>query len=312
MQMIDFRNIYESLADQMKGNQKKIPVNSCIEVFFGYSFDGNLRLSFLSKNPPPIIESTTILHVVQGRENKSTYWTSFDLLNTELKEAYFSFCENMIESIIGVKNESDGLVLIKRRFITWKKLFQKASGKDVSKEKLMGLLGELTVLKDIVTPKYGAETAIRSWGGPDMQSKDFTLDNTWYEVKTIGANADSIHISSLTQLSSDVIGHLVVVRAEAVSPEYIGESFAIIDVIKEILLTVSDESIENLFTGKIQRLGIDVFGKEITERFIIKSVRKYKVEDGFPRITERNVPYSEITEVNYIISAAAINQFAEE
>lgn len=310
--MIDFHEIYRSLSDQMIGNQKKIPVDSCIEVFFGFSFDGNLRLSFMSKNIPPIIESTSILHVVQGRENKTTYWTSFDLLNSELKEAYFSFCENMIESIEGVTNEAEGLNIIKRRFITWKKLFQKASGKDISKEKLMGLLGELTALKNIITPKYGVEAAIKAWGGPNFQSKDFTLDETWYEVKTIGANADSVHISSLAQLSSNVAGHLVIVRAEAVSPEYKGESIAIIDAIKVILLMVSDESIENLFTSKIQGLGIDVFGKEVTDRFIIRSVKQYSVEDGFPRITEKNVPYPEITEVNYTISAAAINRFAEE
>lgn len=172
--MIDFQGIYRSLADQMTGNQKKIPVDSCLEVFFGYSFDGNLRLSFMSKSTPPVIESTTILHVVQGRENINTYWTSFDLLNADLKEAYFSFCENMIESITGVKDESAGLNLLKRRFITWKKLFQKVSGQDVSKEKLMGALGELIVLKDLVAPKYGIQTAIQAWGGPDMQSKDFT------------------------------------------------------------------------------------------------------------------------------------------
>ena len=130
--MIDFKEIYKDLSDQMSGNQKKIPVDSCLEVFFGFSFDGNLRLSFMSKKAPPAIESTTILHVVQGRENRNTYWTSFDLLNADLKEAYFSFCENLIDSIIGVRDESDGLNLLKRRFITWKKLFQKASGNDVS------------------------------------------------------------------------------------------------------------------------------------------------------------------------------------
>ena len=226
--MIDFQGIYRSLADQMTGNQKKIPVDSCLEVFFGYSFDGNLRLSFMSKSTPPVIESTTILHVVQGRENINTYWTSFDLLNADLKEAYFSFCENMIESITEVKDESAGLNLLKRRFITWKKLFQKVSGQDVSREKLMGALGELIVLKDLVAPKYGIQTAIQAWGGPDMQSKDFTLNDTWYEVKTIGANADSIHISSLTQLSSNIVGHLVTVRAEAVSSEFGGKSSAVI------------------------------------------------------------------------------------
>lgn len=310
--MIDFKEIYKDLSDQMSGNQKKIPVDSCLEVFFGFSFDGNLRLSFMSKKAPPAIESTTILHVVQGRENRNTYWTSFDLLNADLKEAYFSFCENLIDSIIGVRDESDGLNLLKRRFITWKKLFQKASGNDVSKEKLMGILGELTVLKEIVGPKYGVKTAIQAWGGPDMQSKDFTLNDTWYEVKTIGANADSIHISSLAQLSSNIDGHLVVIHAESVSPEYGGQSLAVINIIKEILLTVSDESVENLFIRKIQGLGIDVFGKEISDSFEIKSVKSYLVAEGFPRITENNVPSPEITGVNYAISAAAINRFAEE
>lgn len=309
--MIDFREYYKSLSKQMAGTQKKIPVDSCIEVFFGFSFDGNLRLSFMSKIQPPVIEPTAIIHVVQGKENNRTFWTSFDLLNADLKEAYFSFCENMIESIIGSRKEQECLAIIKRRFITWKKLFQKAAGKDVSKEKLVGILGELTVLKDIIAPKYGVNVAIQSWGGPDMQSKDFTLGDTWYEVKTVGANTDRVQIASLTQLSSDYTGHLVVVRAETVSPEYRGNCSAVIDLIEEIILLVSDERVENLFIRKIQGLGIDVFGKETSHRFDIKSVKSYRVEDGFPRITEKNVPYSEITEVRYEISAAAISRFEE-
>ena len=310
--MIDFREIYENLSDLMAGNQKKIAIDSCIEVFFGYSFDGNLRLSFLSKTVPPTIEPTSILNVVQGRENKDTYWTSFDLLNIDLKEAYFSFCENLIDSIIGIQNEVTALGMLKRRFITWKKLFQKTSDRDVSKEKLMGIFGELLVLKDIVAPKYGINTAIMSWGGPDMQSKDFTVNDTWYEVKTIGANSDSIRISSLTQLASTISGHLLVVRAEAVSPEFNGNCFSTIDIIKQILLLVSDESVENTLISKIQSTGIDVFGKETSIKFDVKSVNSYSVSDGFPRITDTNVPYSEITEVHYTISRAAIIRFAEE
>ena len=72
IQMIDFHEIYKEMSNQTVGHQKKISVDSCLEVFFGYSFEGNLRLSFLSKNTPPKIESTKILHVVQGRENKDT------------------------------------------------------------------------------------------------------------------------------------------------------------------------------------------------------------------------------------------------
>ena len=310
--MINFRKIYENLSDQMVGNQKKIVVDSCIEVFFGYSFNGNLRLSFLSKTVPPIIESTSILNVVQGRENKDTYWTSFDLLNIDLKEAYFSFCENLIESVVGIENESVALGVLKRRFTTWKKLFQKASERDVPKEKLMGIFGELLVLKEIVAPKYGIKTAIRAWGGPNLQSKDFTVNDTWYEVKTIGANSDSIHISSLTQLSSNIPGHLIVVRAEAVSPEFNGNCFSIIDIIKQILLLVPEEAVENTLISKIQGTGIDVFGKEASIKFVTKTITSYTVSDYFPRITDANVPHPEITDVHYVINRTAISRFAEE
>jgi hypothetical protein len=309
--MIDFREIYSELSNQMTGNQKKISVDSSLEVFFGYSFDRNLRLSFMSKNTPPKIESTKILHVVQGRENKNTYWTSFDLLNTDLREAYFSFCENLIDSISGIADETVALNLLRRRFVTWKTLFQRGSDKDISKEKLLGVYGELTVLKDVIAPIYGINAAIQSWGGPDMQSKDFTIENTWYEVKTIGANSDSIHISSLAQLSSSYTGHLVVVRAEAVSPEFTGKCSALIDLIKEIILMVADESAENLLIRKIQSIGIDIFGSELSDKFDIKSITRYRVDDEFPRITSANVPYAEITGVKYEISAGAINRFAE-
>lgn len=310
--MIDFHEIYKEMSKQTVGHQKKISVDSCLEVFFGYSFEGNLRLSFLSKNTPPKIESTKILHVVQGRENKDTYWTSFDLLNADLREAYFSFCENMIDSVSKISDEDYALNLLKRRFVTWKTLFQKAASHDISREKLLGIFGELTVLKDIVAPKYGINTAVQAWGGPDMQSKDFTVNETWYEVKTIGANTDSIHISSLTQLASEYTGHLVVVRAEAVSPEFKGKCSAIIDLVKEILLMISDENIETMLISKVHGIGIDIFGSEIVDQFDVKSVTSYKVNGEFPRITPKNVPYSEIIGVQYEISAAAIQRFAEE
>ena len=176
----------------------------------------------------------------------------------------------------------------------------------------MGLFGELTALKDIIAPKYGINTAIRSWGGQDMHSKDYTLPDTWYEVKTVGANADSIKISSFTQLSSDCEGYLVVFKVESVSPAFSGACPAIIDLIKEILLEVTDEDIENLFIQKLQHSGFDVFDIERRDRFYVKTVKTFKVCDGFPRITEKNVPYPEITEVNYCISFSSIMRFVEE
>lgn len=312
IQMTDFHRLYRDLSKQMSGNQKKIPIDSCVEVFFGYSFTGNLRLSFMSKSVPPTIESTKVLHVVQGCEDKSTYWTSFDLLDANIVEAYLSFCENLIDSITGIKVESEAMNMLKRRFITWKILFQKMAPKDLTKEVLMGAFGELAVLKDVIAPRYGIKAAVQAWGGADRQSKDFTVGNTWYEVKTVGANTDTVRISSLAQLSSKYDGHLAVVKVESVSQEFQGKCSAIIDLVKEVLLMITDDNTEDLLVKKIQSIGIDVFGSEITDRFDIKSLTVYKVEKGFPKITPENIPYSEITDVKYSISLASIKRFAEE
>ena len=309
--MINFHEIYDSLSQQTIGSQRKIQLNSALEVFFGYNFDGNLRLSFLSKSVPPSIESTRILHVVQGREHANTYWTSFDLLNIELKDAYFGFCENMIDSVTGISDESAALTMLRRRFTTWKALFKLQTDNKLSKEKLLGYFGELVSLKEVVAPQYGICAAIRAWGGPDMHSKDFTISSTWYEVKTIGANADLIHISSLTQLASDHVGHLLVVRAETVSPQFNGPNSSLIDVIKSIIVQIPDEITENLFIQKLQAAGIDITGCDLGDKYDIKSICSYIVDETFPRITAINVPYPEITRVEYSLSVSSISRFAE-
>lgn len=309
--MIDFQQIFNVVGNLKKGNQKKIPINSPLEVFFGYNFDGNLRLSFMSKSIPPQIQSTKILHVFQGRESNSTYWTSFDLMNDDLKDAYFSFCENMIDSVTDVNDENTALSILKRRFITWKTLFRNGNGTEISRERLLGLFGELKTITDVIGPKYGIDKAILAWGGPDMQSKDFTIENTWYETKTIGANSDRIHISSITQLASELAGHLVVVRAEEVSAEFSGQSFSIIDLVKGILLKITNEDIENIFVEKIQSLGIDIYGNEMANRFNLRALDVYTVSDGFPRITDDSINYPEIIELSYSISVAGIERFKE-
>ena len=309
--MNNFREAYETLLEQKPGTQRKIEVFSCLSVFLGVSHDGHLRLSFMSQGDSPKIESTQIINIIQGREDSTTYWTSFDLLDIELKDAFISFCENLIETVAGINDEIKALRLLKRRFATWKILFQKKKEIDLPKERVVGLFGELYTLKNVLAPIYGPENSIKGWGGPDMQSKDFTINETWYEVKTIGANTDKVHISSLTQLSSSTIGHLVVVRAEAVSPEFGGDSISLIDVIKDILLNIADEVIESLFTRKLQEIGINIYGNEVSNRFDVKSIDIYQVDDHFPRITEKEVPYPEITSVTYALSVAAINKYKE-
>jgi len=61
--MIDFEKIYESLSHELAGNQKRIPLDSVVAVYFGLSSEGYFRLSFMSSIPAPKLESTKTLRI---------------------------------------------------------------------------------------------------------------------------------------------------------------------------------------------------------------------------------------------------------
>ena len=59
---------------------------------------------------------------------------------------------------------------------------------------IQGLFGEMYFLKNYMIPKFGINSAIFSWSGPEQTSKDFSLENNWFEIKTISAKSSLVKI----------------------------------------------------------------------------------------------------------------------
>lgn len=312
MSMIDIEKIYSEFKDVIHGNQKKITAISPLGIYFGYSEEGYMRLSFLSTCSAPKIESTKNLRVVQSIERENTYWTCFDLLAPEHKIVFFTFAENLIESVTDAITEQQALSLLKKRYITWKAMFKKETERSYSHEVLQGLFGELYFIKHYMLDKYDAKTAIQAWSGAEKRSKDFSVNTEWFEIKTIGATENKAEISSLAQLSSENIGHLVIIRVEAMSDEFKNGEACIGDLLKSIMGQINDETVEGIFINKLSQYGFDISDESINSKFDVKSVSTYKVDERFPRITVKNVPFKEIADVKYSLTIAALNPFLEE
>ena len=312
MPMIDIDKIYSELKDVVHGNQKKITVISPLGIYFGYSEEGYMRLSFLSTCSAPKIESTKTLRVTQSMEREHTYWTCFDLLAPEYKIVFFTFAENLIESVTDTVTEQQALSLLKKRYITWKAMFKKEAESGYSHKELQGLFGELYFIKHYMLDKFDARTAIQAWSGAERKSKDFSVGTEWFEIKAVGANENKVEISSLAQLSSDYTGHLVVIRVEAMSDEFKNGESCIGDLLKSIMGQINDETVEGIFINKLSQYGFDISDDSINTKFDVKSMSKYRVTDGFPRITVKSVPYKEITDVKYSLTIAALSPFLEE
>ncbi len=309
--MIDFSSIYESFSGEVAGNQKKLDLNSALGVYYGLSKEGHLRLAFMSVCKPPKMESTKVLQVTQGMESQNVYWTCFDLLQHDAKKVFFAFCSNLAESVSDVIDEQKALLALKKRYITWKTMFKRDADSKISREFLQGLFGELYFLKNYMIENYGAEVSVNAWSGPDAKSKDYAVGTTWFEIKTVGANSTAVRISSLTQLDSEYDGHLVIIRAEAMSDEFDNGESSVGQLFRYIFDQIQDETVEGIFLSKLSAYGFDISDKTFDQRFNVKSMNFYLVNDSFPRLTDTKVPYPEMSDVNYSLIINALKCYME-
>ena len=307
----DFQNLFNAFSETEYGRQKKLVLNAPIKVYYGCTEDGHYMLSFLTTVQVPKLESTQMIKVIRGAEQDNSYWLCFELLGTEGKSAFFAFSASLVQAIDGIQDEENALKAIKKRYISWKSLFKNEKKEEISIELIQGLFGELYCLLYCITPKYGVEKAINGWSGPNKTSKDFSICTDWYEVKTVGANSNIIRISSLAQLNSDYPGHLAVLKVERMSQEFSGENSCILELINKLLGIIHNEEMEDALMSKIAAYGITVDSEEINTRFSKVSFKVYSVINDFPRITEKEVPYCEITEVEYNIAIPGIERYLE-
>lgn len=303
------KEIFESLSNEM-GSQKMLELESAIRTYYGMSNDGNPRLSFMSSVAPPKMESTKMLKVVQGKEMDGVYWTSFDLLQSNAKQVFYSFCSDLVGVVAGIREEKKALVYLKNRFYIWKSMFKKG-GAIISAELLKGLFGELYFLHTFFADRYGRTEAITGWSGADGTSKDFSIGTDWYEVKTVSSSAVSVKISSVSQLSSDVPGHLVIIRVESMSPIYADGKSSIGELLQAIIEQIDLDEVKESFLKKLSEYGLDLTDECCSEKFSVVSQNLYTVDSEFPRILESDIKFNEICKVSYELIINSLSRFKE-
>ncbi len=303
------KEVFETISSKM-GSQKLIEADSALKVYYGISNEGNPRLSFLSTVAPPKMDSTKLLKVIQGKETERVYWTNFDLLESTAKQVFYSFCSDLVNAVDSIADEKKALVYLKNRFHIWKALFKKGSTV-ISAELIKGLFGELYFLDTILTERYSIDDAIRSWSGTDGTAKDFSKDSDWFEIKAVSASSVSVKISSVSQLSSEVPGHLVIIKLESMSPMFANGKSSIGEVFHSILQRIDMDETKELFLSKIQTYGISLTDDCCSEKFNVVSTQLYYVNGEFPRLLEIDIKHKEICKVSYELIINSLERFKE-
>ena len=308
--MNNFAEKFKQLEQDIVNEQRKIPLDSPLSVFYGVTSEKQFRLSFISSLIPFELESTKEIRVTQGKESEGVYWTCFDLLNEDAKEVFFIFCESLIESIVGEQDESKAINKIKDRYYSWK-LLLKTKGR-MSYELYQGLYGELYFLYSELAQQSSLEEAVMAWVGPDGYSKDFSVGNNWFEIKTIGTSSTTVKINSLAQLDSEIDGKLVVITVEKMSDQFNTGLCGVHQLYEAILTNLNNPILKEEFVNKVLKYGyIDDDNALNNHKYEVKSIRYYKVDKDFPKLTRTNVNNPAFSNVTYEILINAIEKNLE-
>lgn len=305
---------FEEQFSKLQANEdilKKVDTNNEIKIFFGLSKEGKKRLAFQSSNVIEQIESTKIINVNYYRDSEN-YWLSFDLEDNKFQNLFYTFCSDMVNSLSDLSDAKDELEYIKNRFYNWKKMFQNVTIKELSEEKEQGIFGELYFLYKYMIPKYGVDTSILSWAGPLKFNKDFSINDTWYEIKTSSVSSTNIKITSLSQLDSENEGFLSVVKVEKMSQEFNGNLSSVYNLIQLIMSQITTIKVQDDFLNKLVEYGLGPDNNFGSRQFDVKNVKLYLVNNKFPRLTKNEITYEEIDNVSYLLNLTGIEKYKVE
>jgi hypothetical protein len=227
------------------------------------------------------------------------------LLHEDLAKNFALMCYDLAARS-GVAASVDAATAILMKALTnWAELFKRRASDGPTREEVLGLMGELLVLKSLlVESDVNPEALILGWRGPHGDTRDIGVNGARIEVKAQrSTSALKLRISSLTQL--DDCGDRVFVALMRLSPSETGESLLeCVESLTHLLAASPYAALE--FERKIALSGVSGESELCHEKLALDERLAYAVTASFPRLTPANVPQG-ISAVQYEVAGPALN-----
>jgi hypothetical protein len=229
----------------------------------------------------PVIEETTALKVCDVTYKHEGKQVRYIDISCQVEELTGVFEDVAWEIMRRVDRGLDSVTAVVSTLNDFRELLFSRSSKGISSFELLGLMGELLLLRELLKID-GA--ACRFWYGPLSKRHDFRNDKRAIEVKTTSRPSNYlVNITSLDQLAAPSMGELYLAHQVLEFSPNTGLTFN--SLLKEFYeLSSNPADIES----RLESFGIDI--TSIPEwgetSFSHESCSYYHVRDNFPRITE--------------------------
>ncbi|MBU3144629.1 PD-(D/E)XK motif protein [Clostridium sp. CF012] len=283
----------------------KADAKHILDWYIGLDDQGRKSIKFRAKFTPRNIMGTNTIIVNQYKSDDYNTLI-FSLEDNEISGLFYRFCEDLMETSRSIDEPDLGYTNIINRFSLWKKMFLKSRNEFLTEPEIMGLIGEILFLEEQLFGLYGKHQALLSWSGQELTHKDFSNDDTWYEIKTMHRGSQTVKISSIEQLESDKIGELVVYSLEKMSPAFNG--IKLNELVSEIYESFDNEDDKGDFFTKVSLQGFTYNDHYDDYVYEVSDCRKFLVDEEFPKL-DRNNLISAIVKAQYELSLVNIMDY---
>ncbi|RBL71318.1 PD-(D/E)XK motif protein [Pseudomonas sp. MWU13-2625] len=223
-------------------------------------------------------------------------------------ELFETLCRDVMASSELASTEAEALERAIGRTFRWHYLLRGGRPDVLSEEAQKGLLGEIEVLKLLIS-SLGAKAALAAWTGPSGAPKDFELKVGCIEVKARReASRPFVSIANEHQLA-DVPGRHLWLGVLSVDRVQLPQGLTLADHITEVteLLERTEPSARMDWDLHLSDAGYDVLHDYSPWRWVVSHPEFHHVADDFPRITAP-VPLG-VSDVNYTLALSACAPF---
>lgn len=219
------------------------------------------------------------------------------------RELFATVCADVL-SFAGADTAADGLKLVLARLDAWR-LFLRSLAGGMSRSEIIGLIGELCVMKMIVERR---PSLVATWRAPDDAVHDFENAGQALEVKTTLGAGSRVRISTLDQLDQAGLDQLCLLHVRLFETP-LGER--VDDLIDAISSRLETEASRRDFSNALLRRGLrpDDTAARSGLRTSLQQITAYAVTEAFPRLNRSDVPAG-IVEASYAIELGPLQSFA--
>jgi hypothetical protein len=264
------------LLDEVKGDgslifYRKIP-DVPVHVMIGDGVTNVfIRFTFQKEYKLPVLSC-------KGISSKSDHFTFTLLSSYRENDLLLSLAADLLQpnNLVLFENyqEENYVAWMRNQLLRWVSYYRNISEEVMSRERQLGLIGELQILKSYLQDGY----QLSCWRGPFGDPHDFHCVNHHREVKSrLVSSKEHIKINGAEQLHHD--GELLLTVLHYLDHNH---GYSLYDLIDHItpLLQVNDL---NEFYDLLSYVG-ELPAEDKTFRFMLAAEETYSINNGFPRL----------------------------